>query len=191
LGAGKVVGPCPCTTNWQTGEYHNTDCPEAKALRDKWCTPIKVAKRLDVVDLDPASNERSVIRAVKTYDLDARGEDGLALPWFGSFFLNGPYSNMLPFATKANDEWAAGNVDEGIFLVKLDPTTRWWKWLVRVPFPGRLTTVWMFHDRLQHIPPPRIKESTNNFASAIVHWRKHVGSSLKLGDIADPYHIVA
>jgi hypothetical protein len=99
------------------------------------------------------------------------GQDGLAVDWNGSIFLNGPYSDMLPWAEKANKEWGARRLHGAIFLVKLDPTTKWWAELVRDRGDKRLQ-LWLPKKRLQHIPPPRIKASTNNFASAIIQWRR-------------------
>lgn len=205
---------CPCQTNWLTGEYHDSKCPEAAKLRDSWCSPECVTELLPEVDLDPATNPRSKVKArrniVWTHDPAgavilgepgrAKNElhwdfgDGLAIPWNGSVFLNGPYSDMLPWTTKANEEWGAGRLKEAIFLVKLDPTTRWWRQLMEdqdgTPEEiERQVDLWLPRKRLQHIPPPRIKASTNNFASAIVHWRRKSWSStrgqLGLHSIAD------
>lgn len=163
--------PCPCVAGWKSdADYHLSDCPEAKKLRDNWTTPEWLTQRLPVVDIDPASNYRSTVKALKSCWL-SRGEDGLAIPWWGSMFLNGPYSDMEPWMEKANDEWAAGHLTEAIFLVKLDPTTGWWKKMVS-DWDEKSATLWLFHKRLQHSPPPRIKASTNNFASALVHWRR-------------------
>lgn len=182
---------CPCRHNWQTGEYHHSDCPEAKKLRDSWCTPADVAELLPEVDIDPATNLRTRIKARK-HIIWEKGEDaklhrwqpglvdrargfwcgdGLKVEWCGSMFLNGPYSDMLPWTQKANDEWGAKRLNAAIFLVKLDPTTQWWRQLVS----GRdekNVRVWLPRKRLNHIAPPRIKPSTNNFASAIVTWNR-------------------
>jgi hypothetical protein len=160
--------------------YHDKNCPEAGRLRDSWTTPEWLTELLPAVDLDPASNYRSTVKAVRSCWLE-RGEDGLAMRWWGSIFLNGPYSDMLPWANKANDEWQAGRLTEAIFLVKLDPTTRWWRALTVSPYIRRMH-LWLLDDRLQHSPPPRIKASTNNFASAIIHWR--LGCSEGEGDEA-------
>ncbi len=161
-------------------------------LRDSWTTPKWLTDALPEFDLDPASNERSTVKAVKSAWL-SRGEDGLAVPWWGSVFLNGPYSDMRPWTTKANNEWDAGRLNEAVFLVKLDPTTRWWSELVS-RFGSKGGRLWLLNDRLQHSPPPRIRSSTNNFASAIVHWRLGCGlgvratsPDLNLKSVATPY----
>jgi len=200
---------CPCQTNWRAGEYHISDCPEAKKLRDSWCTPADVAELLPEVDLDPATNIRSKVKAkrqiVWTHSPSVDDQsyfkgrndirrfeqgDGLSIPWNGSIFLNGPYSDMLPWCEKANEEWRSGRLKEAIFLVKLDPTTKWWAQLVNNDTGNgyqRRLNLWLPRKRLQHVPPPRIKASTNNFASAIIHWARNIRSitTLKLQSIAD------
>lgn len=194
------MSACPCQTNWATGEYHDSDCPEAKRLRDSWCSPQDVAELLPEVDLDPATNIRSLIKAKRHIIWEGDDErwkaasrrgfvigDGLKIEWNGSIFLNGPYSDMLPWCHKANEEWGAGRLTAAIFLVKLDPTTRWWRELVQSR-KEKCLEVWLPRKRLQHIPPPRIKASTNNFASAIVYWRKPMRNNfwdLRLESLAD------
>lgn len=54
------------------------------------------------IDLDPCSNEHSVVGAEYSYDL-SKGQDGLELPWTpyrGNVFVNPPYSR------EANKAWA-------------------------------------------------------------------------------------
>ena len=201
--SGKEQGPCPCTTSWTTGEYHVSKCPEAIRLRDSWCTPADLAELLPEVDLDPATNPRSKIKAkesvvwehdplITTYRSVIKNPrwsvgDGLKRDWNGSIFLNGPYSDMLPWAMKANEEWGAGRLTAAIFLVKLDPTTQWWRELVR-DRKDKCLDLWLPKKRQQHIPPPRIRASTNNFASAIVYWRRPMKNDfwdLRLSGFAD------
>lgn len=87
-------------------------------------TPADLCEALGEFDLDVASNPRSMIRAKRHYTLEA-GDDGLALPWSGSVWCNGPYSDPLPWCERlaAHDgPWAA--------LWKVDPTTTWWRVLM-------------------------------------------------------------
>lgn len=61
-----------------------------------WCTPEEVLRPIRKlfcgnIDLDPCSNEHSIVNPIRDYQLD-RGEDGLVLPWFGRVFVNPPYS---------------------------------------------------------------------------------------------------
>jgi hypothetical protein len=105
---------------------------------DAQCTPRDLALELGRFDLDVASNPRSHIQADRAYMLE-RGEDGLALPWFGSVWCNGPYSDPLPWCQRLrahSGPWCA--------LWKLETTTAWWRELMAAgaswaPFRARLT----------------------------------------------------
>lgn len=104
---------------------------------DAQCTPRDLADELGAFDLDPCSNPRSHIRALRSYQLE-RGEDGLALPWAGSVWVNGPYSDPLPWCQRLRAHeapWAS--------LWKLDTTTEWFRVLMLsgaswAPFKKRL-----------------------------------------------------
>ena len=101
-------------------------------------TPRDLCLDLGWFDLDVASNPRSHIQARASYQLE-RGQDGLVLPWVGSVWCNGPYSDPLPWCERLRGHqgpWAA--------LWKLDSTTAWFSVLVRAadawaPFRKRLT----------------------------------------------------
>lgn len=87
-------------------------------------TPADLCADLGPFDLDVASNPRSLIRATRHYCLE-NGDDGLALPWAGSVWCNGPYSDPLPWCERLashDGPWAA--------LWKVDPTTAWWRTLM-------------------------------------------------------------
>ena len=55
-------------------------------------------------------------------------QDGLAMEWGEVFFMNPPYSNPLPWVQKAIEETKKGK--SGVLLLKVDPSTRWYKMLV-------------------------------------------------------------
>jgi hypothetical protein len=129
----------------------------AQGDRDSWCTPAWLTALLSEVDLDPCGNPRSTVRAVRSYQLE-RGEDGLALPWVGSCFVNPPYGNPLPWAERA----AAHDGPIGV-LVNLDASTRWWRTLT-----AELDTALLFTRRIQFTPPPGVRPSTNNKPQALV-----------------------
>ena len=126
---------------------------QASGDRDSWCTPSWLTDLLPPVGLDPCSNARSTVAALKTYRLD-RGEDGLSLPWAGSVFVNPPYSDVKPWAEKL---LASSDVTAAAFLVNLDASTAWWRLLSK-----RLTVGLFFYRRVQFSPPPGVKASTNS-----------------------------
>ncbi len=97
------------------------DPDEIEIDRDTWCTPQWITDALGEVDLDPCANERSHVQAGSTFRLDL-DQDGLELaPTVGHdwrVFLNPPYSDVPPWI-------AAYGHTRFCFLLKLDPSTKW------------------------------------------------------------------
>jgi len=127
--------------------------------RDAWATPAWLTALLPHVDLDPCSNPFSTVKSSRTYSLEA-GQDGLALPWDGSVYVNPPFSNILPWAYKLGEH---GCDAPAAFLVNADHSTLWWRELT-----VSLDHALMFRKRIQFNPPPGIKPSTNNKAQALL-----------------------
>lgn len=140
----------------------------APGSRDGWCTPSWLTDLLPLVDLDPCSNAQSTVRAKTAYSLDA-GQDGLALPWFGLVYVNGPFSDLLPWATKLHAE--IRNIHGAAFLVNTDSSTAWWRALARL-----LTWRFDFNRRIQFAPPPGVTPSTNSKPQTLLmtetFWRE-------------------
>jgi len=102
---------------------------------DQWCTPPLIADPLEEffqgpVDVDPCSNERSIVRARQAY---FRG--GLVLPWclpdnrpgrLRTVYENFPYSRGEAWTAKAIAEMACGNVAELVRLSPMSTSTQWW-----------------------------------------------------------------
>lgn len=122
--------------------------------RDSWCTPPEITSSLPPVDLDPCSNERSTVRATRQCWL-SRGEDGLKVPWRGSLWINGPFSDLEPWARKLVEEWP--QITACGWLCNTDSTTEWWRLCVSV-LPLRLD----LNDRTAFVPPPGVKASSND-----------------------------
>lgn len=130
--------------------------PDGDPDRNCWCTPRWLTELLPQADVDPASNPRSTVRAVRSYMLEA-GENGLELPWTGLVWCNPPYGNVLPWAVKLGVEMRARRTVGAAFLVNADHSTRWWRQLVQL-LPNRLD----FTQRIQFTAPPGADASTNN-----------------------------
>ncbi len=139
---------------------------------DNWCTPAWLTALLGRFDLDPCSNAQSTVQALHRCQLEQSidecvlSNDGLAFDWgTRSVFVNGPYSDPLPWCRKLRDHrgpWVA--------LWKLDPTTKWWAALMEAsptvaPFRKRLT--------FESAGAPGAKGMTANFPSVLVFsaWR--------------------
>lgn len=140
--------------------------PAPKPNRDAYCTPSPIANALPKkLTIDPCSNPRSIVIAKTCYTLEA-GQNGLELPWFGLYtgielaYVNGPFSNLLPFAQKLAHELAAigGRKKVGAgFLVNADNSPEWWHLLVE-----HLHIRLDFDERQEFIPPPGVEPSKND-----------------------------
>ena len=56
-------------------------------------------------------------------------DDSLQTTWVEASYVNPPYSNPLPFVLKGLEEHKKNRIAV-VFLLKLDPSTRWYKALV-------------------------------------------------------------
>lgn len=102
------------------------------------------------IDLDPCSNAYSIVNARVAYDL-SRGEDGLILPWFGTIFVNGPWSKLGPWSYRAVSEWGI----ECFFWGPVYPESKWAKHLWTVK-----PAVCFWGERVKH--PSRGEPSANS-----------------------------
>lgn len=101
---------------------------------DWWCSPPEIADPLEEffegpVDVDPCSNERSIIRARRAYT-----SGGLVLPWRLpakmkprlTGYQNDPYSQAGVWTAKMLAEISSGNLREHIRLSMFSCSSRWW-----------------------------------------------------------------
>lgn len=141
---------------------------------DSWCTNRETAYQLGHWSTDPCSNPRSHIRADQSYMLE-RGEDGLVRRWGWSVFVNGPYSDPLPWCRRL-----AKHDGPACALWKLDPTTEWFEVLVSAAF------TWApFRKRLKFERPDK-PPLTANFPSVLM-WRDWTPSLDLAARLWDPH----
>ena len=140
---------------------------EVEIDRDTWCTPPWIAEAIGDFDLDPCSNERSVIKAAREFRLEERAEDGL---FFASkvdaearVFINPPYSDVPPWIEAyAHTRFC--------FLLKLDTSTRWFDRLFGLSELILLPRL----KRVQFVPPPGVppeKAIAQQFPHALFYAR--------------------
>lgn len=102
---------------------------------DEWYTPdeyIQSARTvLGTIDLDPATTSvaQEIVAAKKFYTKD---DDGLTKRWFGTVWLNPPYSYPLveQFTTHAINQYQKGNVKAGIVLTNNCTDAAWFQALI-------------------------------------------------------------
>lgn len=102
---------------------------------DEWYTPdeyIQSARTvLGTIDLDPATTNvaQEIIAAKKFY---TKNDDGLTKRWFGTIWLNPPYSYPLveQFTAHAINQYQKGNVKAGIVLTNNCTDAAWFQALI-------------------------------------------------------------
>jgi len=108
----------------------------SSSRHDSWCTPrwmvdLILALWPEGIDVDPTSNEHSIIPARTAYDGTARERDGLLASWRGEApptrrahaFCNPPYSNPGPWYERAAHQALTAEVDV-LLLVNVTTATR-------------------------------------------------------------------
>jgi hypothetical protein len=99
---------------WQTEE--NDD---VATKPDLW-RPL--ADAMDGFDLDPAAGCEPTPIADTRYTPD---DGGLTSPWFGTVWLNPPFSDKTPWYRKLVDEYWNGDVSAAVALATVDPSADW------------------------------------------------------------------
>lgn len=94
---------------------------------DEWATPPDFLRPLKEAvggfDLDAAAGAEDSPIAESAYSED---DDGLAQPWFGTVWVNPPYSAMEEWTKKVISELHRDDVEAILYLCKGDTSTNWW-----------------------------------------------------------------
>jgi len=98
----------------------------------EWYTPqdyVEAARlTMEKIDLDPASSETAngTIKAETYY---TKEQDGLKQPWFGSVWMNPPYSQPLvtQFCDKLVEEYTNGTIKQACVLVNNATETKFYQ----------------------------------------------------------------
>ena len=100
-------------------------------MSDLWFTPAYIVEPFrelagGKIDLDPAScaEANETIHAAKYY---TEIDNGLALPWFGSNFVNAPFSKMPQFVAKGLFELEIGHVDSQLWITNANTEVAWFR----------------------------------------------------------------
>lgn len=157
--------------------------------RGAWCSPPEYTAAAGRFDLDPFTNPRSTLKAHWTCMLE-RGDDGFGLDnrdQPGAFYVNPEHCSHdeAPCCGYhvAGDDWrvwiqpdyqqvpqALAHYGHTRFtaLLRLDTSTAWFETL------WRLCEVIMVprRDRLEFVPPPGVKASSNPFPHGIFYRRE-------------------
>jgi hypothetical protein len=100
---------------WDTDEQND----EVATKPELW-RPI--AAKVDGFDLDPAAGCEPTPIADERY---TEADDGLARPWFGTVWLNPPFSEKPPWYRRLVDHVDRGAVDRAVAVAPADPSADW------------------------------------------------------------------
>lgn len=146
-----------------------------------WGTPRRHAEAvrafLGGIDLDPCSNEHSVVGAAVEYRLP--GRDGLAEPWDAArIFVNPPYGTDRVRGTSISD-WLARCAAAGaggaevVALVPVAPNTAHWK---RHVWPSAAAVCFLADTRLRFLEAGRDAGKGAPMACAMIYWGSRPGA---------------
>jgi len=135
----EIAHAAPIPPQNRLAVHHSSDTPEHYTPP---AVVAAVAECLGGINLDPCSDAAATVPAAQHY---TEKDDGLALPWSGTVYMNPPYGRDI-------DEWVAklcaehqnGGVTEAIALVPARTDTQWFRRLRDFPccfIEGRLTFV--------------------------------------------------
>jgi len=99
---------------WQTET--NDEVPTSPEL---W-RPLD--RHLNGFDLDPAAGCEPTPIADERY---TPADDGLSSPWFGTVWLNPPFSAKTPWYSRLVAQYRAGDVDRAVAVATVDPSANW------------------------------------------------------------------
>jgi len=99
---------------WQTAD--NDEVPTSPEL---W-RPLR--RHLNGFDLDPAAGCEPTPIADERYTVE---DDGLTSPWFGTVWLNPPFSDKTPWYSRLRSQYQSGEVDRAVAVATVDPSANW------------------------------------------------------------------
>lgn len=107
---------------WQKEEQND----EVATSPELW-RPI--SRHVGGFDLDPAAGAESAPIATTRY---TRADDGLAKPWFGTVWLNPPFSEKTPWFRRLVSQYKSGAVDEAVAVAPVTTSSKWFhNWFAR------------------------------------------------------------
>jgi hypothetical protein len=79
-------------------------------------------RHLGGFDLDPAAGCEPTPIAEERYTPE---DDGLSSPWFGTVWLNPPFSEKTPWYRRLASQYRIGNVERAAAVSTVDPSADW------------------------------------------------------------------
>jgi hypothetical protein len=169
---------------------------KVNTLSQHWCTPRKYVNAVremfnDSIELDPCSNEFSIVKAMVEYMLPQN--DGLSLEWnFGTIYVNPPYGadrirgttikNWLKKCAESHRKYNS----EILALIPVATNTTHWKQYIF----GEATAICFLYDtRLKFIIDGDDDNKGAPMACSMIYWgnnfKQFQSVFLKFGAVVD------
>jgi hypothetical protein len=104
LGLGRFLGNAAVATRGTSDDAYTPD----------WVLELACRALGGIIDLDPCADPQRRVKARRHFTLV---EDGLSEPWYGTVWLNPPYSDTTTWLQHLHQYYAAGNVTAAIALL--------------------------------------------------------------------------
>jgi transcriptional regulator with XRE-family HTH domain len=142
--------------------------PDPSGERDHQFTPpdflSSIYAAFGEVDVDPCGHELSPVTARRRIML-SDGGDGLKEDWLGDLvFMNPPFSFMLKWLRRADQQWTAGNAKTIVALVPARTDSNWFHDHLRSQ-----AAVYMMRGRLRFLTEKRVGNQAP-FSLMVVVW---------------------
>ena len=103
-------------------KWWQTEKNDSVATKRRLWEPI--AERIGGFDLDPAAGCEPTPIAAERY---TPADDGLIQPWYGTVWLNPPFSEKSEWYRRLVDQYWNGDVKRAVSLAKVDTSTDWFQ----------------------------------------------------------------
>lgn len=149
---------------------------QSVSIAKDWCTPPAIVASVKAtfggaIELDPCSNEHSLVGAAREYVLPET--DGLKAPWDAkTIYVNPPYGSDPDRGTRII-HWferivgAARRGSEVIALVPVAPNTRHWKEYV---FPNAAAICFLAQPRVRFYIRGKEDPKGAPMSCAVIYW---------------------
>lgn len=127
-----------------------TDPFYAQADKDTWQTPPEILNAFasyDPIDVDPCAGPNTEIGEFLNWTIE---DDGFSQPWFGTVFVNPPFSDKTAWLDEVLSRIESGKVNRAYVLLPDSTDVQSW-------FHGRIVPnanyVWFAEGRVKFVDP--------------------------------------
>lgn len=152
----------------------------AQSEKDTWQTPDEILDILTnhvTIDLDPCAGEDTNIGMENI----APPEDGLACMWWGTVFVNPPFSEKELWVDKAVEEYMRGHIERAIILTPDSTDVQsWWHGSLG-DCRGMVEycdTLWFSEGRINYVDPDTGKQENNPTFGTALNFMGHFPMAL-------------